>query len=77
MQTLSEWILTAGNEFKLVYPQPEAEPNLFEGLKFDHFYLQPMDGGRTAENTRLALQYCLEHPKWSLSLQIHKILEIP
>lgn len=73
----SEWILTAGNELKLVYPQPGAEPERFTELDFDHFYLQPMDGPSTAVNTRLALQYCMEHPQWSLSLQTHKILEIP
>ncbi len=66
-----------GHELKLVYPQPDAEPEQYEHLEFRHFYLQPMDGPNAAENTRLALQYCLEHPQWRLSLQTHKYLDIP
>ena len=27
--------------------------------------------------TQLAVQYCLEHPRWRLSLQTHKLLGIP
>lgn len=73
----SDFIVKKGSELKLVFPQPGAEPELFADLEFDHFYLQPMDGPRTAENTRLALDYCMEHPQWSLSIQTHKILEIP
>ena len=69
--------LRAGNELKLVYPQELARPERFESLDFDHFLLQPMDGPRAAENTRLALEYCLRHPQWRLSLQTHKILRIP
>jgi 7-carboxy-7-deazaguanine synthase (Cx14CxxC type) len=70
-------ILTAGNELKLVFPQPRAMPERFEALAFDHFYLQPMDGPAREANTRAALQYCLEHPRWKMSLQTHKLLGIP
>jgi 7-carboxy-7-deazaguanine synthase len=68
--------LTRGNELKLVFPQtePDAQPECFEHLSFTHFSLQPMDGTALAENTRRALEYCLEHPRWRLSLQIHKLL---
>ncbi len=69
--------LAAGDELKLVYPQPGAEPERFEHLAFRHFFLQPMDGPAREENTRLALRYCLEHPQWRLSLQTHKLLGIP
>ena len=68
--------IRTGHELKLVYPQPGAEPERFQDLDFRHFYLQPMDGPKAAENTKLALQYCLEHPQWRLSLQTHKILGI-
>lgn len=68
--------IRSGHELKLVYPQPGAEPERFQDLDFRHFYLQPMDGPSAAENTKLALQYCLEHPQWRLSLQTHKILGI-
>jgi 7-carboxy-7-deazaguanine synthase (Cx14CxxC type) len=67
----------SGDELKLVYPQPQAAPDEFERLAFRHFFLQPMDGPRRAENTELALHYCLDHPQWRLSLQTHKILGIP
>ncbi len=73
----AELILKRGNELKLVFPQPGAEPELFDALPFDHFYLQPMDGPHREENTRLVWRYCLKHPRWKISLQTHKILGIP
>ena len=73
----TEIILTSGNELKLVFPQIAAEPELFESLDFDHFFLQAMDGEETERNVKLCLAYCLKHPKWRLSLQTHKMLDIP
>lgn len=73
----ADLVLRRGDELKLVFPQPGAEPELFERLDFRHFFLQPMDGPDLDRNTQLALRYCLEHPRWRLSLQIHKILGIP
>jgi 7-carboxy-7-deazaguanine synthase (Cx14CxxC type) len=70
-------VLTEGDELKLVFPQPGAEPERYRGLAFRHFFLQPMDGPDRARNTELALQYCLQHPEWRLSLQTHKMLGIP
>jgi 7-carboxy-7-deazaguanine synthase (Cx14CxxC type) len=69
-------VLRAGHECKLVYPQPGAEPERFEALRFDHFLLQPMDGPDAHANTQAAIAYCLAHPKWRLSLQTHKTLQI-
>ena len=69
--------LGRGNELKLVYPQKGAEPERYTRLDFDHFFLQPMDGPRREENTRLATAYCLRHPRWRLSLQMHKLIGIP
>jgi 7-carboxy-7-deazaguanine synthase len=69
--------LLAGNELKLVFPQPLAKPERFEGLGFDHFFLQPMDGPARAENIQAAAAYCLAHPKWRLSLQTHKLIGLP
>jgi 7-carboxy-7-deazaguanine synthase (Cx14CxxC type) len=68
--------LTNGDELKLVYPQrePDAQPTRFEHLAFRYFSLQPMDGPEVLENTRLAIEYCLAHPRWRLSLQSHKQL---
>ena len=70
-------VLSRGDELKLVYPQAGAEPERYSGLDFEHFYLQPMDGPRRAENTRLAADYCLQHPRWRLSLQVHKLIGMP
>ena len=70
-------VQTTGDELKLVYPQPGAEPERFEKLNFRHFFLQPMDGPVREANTKLALEYCLAHPQWRMSLQTHKLLGIP
>jgi 7-carboxy-7-deazaguanine synthase (Cx14CxxC type) len=66
----------AGNELKLVYPQQGITPAELERLKFKHFFLQPMDGPNIEQNTELAARYCLDHPRWRLSLQTHKLLGI-
>jgi 7-carboxy-7-deazaguanine synthase len=68
--------LTRGDELKLVYPQEGASPKMFEQLAFPRFLLQPMDGPERDKNTRLAVEYCLAHPQWQLSLQTHKYLGI-
>ena len=69
--------LKCGDELKLVFPQPGISPEQFEELEFRNFFLQPMDGSEAARNTRLAVEYCLAHPRWRLSLQTHKFLGIP
>lgn len=68
---------TWGDELKLVYPQLSAPPEQFVHLGFQHFFLQPMDGVAQAENVRRCIEYCMEHPQWQLSLQTHKLLNIP
>jgi 7-carboxy-7-deazaguanine synthase (Cx14CxxC type) len=70
--------LRSGTELKLVYPQrePDAQPERFADLDFEHFFLQPLDGPDVAEHTRRALEYCLAHPQWRLSVQVHKGLGI-
>lgn len=70
-------LLDRGDELKLVYPQIDAPPDRFVHLEFEHFFLQPMDGPDVSENTALAVEYCLRHPQWRLSLQTHKVLGIP
>jgi 7-carboxy-7-deazaguanine synthase len=68
--------LDHGDELKLVFPQRDAPPERFESLDFRHFFLQPMDGPAREANTRAAIDYCLSHPRWRLSLQSHKIIGI-
>ena len=75
----ADLVLRAGNELKLVYPQrePQAQPECFASLQFDHFFLQPMDGPDRERNTRLAVDYCKTNPQWRLSIQMHKVVRIP
>ena len=73
----AELVQRSGDELKLVFPQQAAEPERFRSLDFDHFFLQPMDGPDRERNTRLAVEYCMRHPEWRLSLQTHKLLGIP
>lgn len=71
------FVQRSGTELKLVFPQPGLDPEQFEKLQFERFYLQPMDCPDRAANTAAAIAYCLDHPQWRLSLQTHKVLDIP
>ncbi len=73
----ADFVLREGDELKLIFPQKGAEPERFLGLKFRHFFLQPMDGPSRLENTKAAAAYCMAHPEWRLSLQTHKLIGIP
>ena len=70
----ADLVLKAGNELKLVYPQSGGDPEQFASLAFERYFLQPMDGPNQAENIQAAIDYCLSHPQWRLSLQTHKIV---
>ncbi|CAN6484313.1 unnamed protein product [Victoria cruziana] len=72
----SEIVLTRGDELKLVWPQPLAQPERFAGLDFRHFFLQPMDSALQKQHTREAVAYCMAHPQWRLSVQMHKVIGI-
>ncbi|MGQ3052762.1 MAG: 7-carboxy-7-deazaguanine synthase [Roseateles sp.] len=69
-------VLTSGHELKLVYPQPLARPERFAGLDFQNFFLQPMDSVLQREHTKAAVAYCMAHPQWRLSVQMHKVVGI-
>ena len=69
-------VVERGDELKLVFPQPGAAPERYEHLDYRHWYLQPMDGPDLAANTRAAIEHCLAHPRWCLSVQTHKYLGI-
>ena len=73
----ADLVLKNGNELKVVYPQCGMNPRMHEKLKFDHFYIQPMDGIDQKNNIKKSEKFVLDHPKWKLSLQTHKILGIP
>ena len=72
----ADLVVTAGDELKLVYPQDGGAPSRYEQLAFRHWFLQPIDGPVRDANSRLAISYCLAHPKWRLSVQTHKYLGI-
>ena len=73
----ADLLLTSGDEIKLIYPQEGLQPEDVADLDFKHRFLQPMDGPDRLENTSRAVQYCLDHPRWRLSIQTHKYLGIP
>ncbi|MBK1726834.1 7-carboxy-7-deazaguanine synthase QueE, partial [Halorhodospira neutriphila] len=73
----TELAVRRGAELKLIYPQPGAEPERFAELAFERFFLQPLDDPDYAAHRQAAVDYCLAHPQWSLSLQLHKALGIP
>jgi len=70
-------VQTRGQELKLVYPQEGVDPARFEPLDFERFFLQPMDGPDRDAATTAAVAYCLDHPRWRLSVQTHKYLGLP
>jgi 7-carboxy-7-deazaguanine synthase (Cx14CxxC type) len=72
----SPLVQDTGHELKLVFPQVNVDPADFESLEFRHFLLQPLDGLEREANTTAAIAYCLEHPRWRLSLQTHKFMGI-
>jgi 7-carboxy-7-deazaguanine synthase len=69
-------VVTAGDELKIVLPQDGVDPLAFEDFAFRRFSVQPMDGAERERYTALAIQFCLDHPKWQLSLQTHKVTGI-
>ncbi|MBK8198467.1 MAG: 7-carboxy-7-deazaguanine synthase [Acidobacteria bacterium] len=71
--------LTSGSELKLIYPQdePEAQPDRFVSLDFQHFFLQPRDDGPGVSHVAATADYCLKNPRWRLSLQTHKLTGLP
>ena len=73
----SEIVVREGQELKFVFPQDELSPETFSNWRFDHFFIQPMDGPKRTVNTALATTFCLKNPHWRLSLQTHKLIGIP
>ena len=68
--------LRAGSEIKVVYPQKDLDPDKFSDLDFENFFIQPMDSKELESNVAKSIKFCMDNPKWRLSLQTHKILGI-
>lgn len=73
----STLVVEKGSEIKVVIPQAGQDLAAYEGLDFEHFFVQAMDGPLAAHNLKLAIETCRANPKWKLSLQTHKLLQIP
>ncbi len=73
----TDLVIQEGGELKLAYPQEGMNPADYEQFNFRNFFLQPIDGPERESNTRHAVEYCLNHPQWRLSIQVHKILGLP
>ncbi len=73
----TEIVVTKGNEIKLILPQKGIDPQSYLQMDFEHFYIQPMDNHELQQNIKLCAEYCLLHPPWKLSLQLHKIVGLP
>ncbi len=77
-------VLPYCDELKLVYPQEDAPPEDFSRFPAQYYFLSPMadpairfgSDPTKQSNTEKALAYCLSHPQWRLSLQMHKLLGI-
>ena len=68
--------LKAGSEIKVIYPQKNLEPDEFSDFDFKNFFIQPMDSKELEANVAKSIKFCMNNPKWRLSLQTHKILGI-
>lgn len=78
-------VITGCDELKVVYPQPLAMPERFLSIRARYYFISPMaspavpeqgDDPVKASNTRKAVDYCLQHPRWRLTIQMHKVLGI-
>ena len=73
----AELVVRQGNEIKVVIPQVGQPLSEYETLDFEHYFVQAMDGPLQQDNLKLAIAYCKAHPQWKLSVQTHKLLQIP
>ncbi len=73
----SKLVVTKGSEIKVVIPQTGQDLSAYEHLDFENFFVQAMDGPLAEFNIKLAIETCKRNPKWKLSLQTHKLLQIP
>lgn len=73
----AELVVRRGDELKVVIPQENQRLSDYEALDFTYFMVQPMDNASRMLNTRLAIDWCKRHPRWRLSTQTHKYLNIP
>ncbi|MEA3009561.1 MAG: 7-carboxy-7-deazaguanine synthase [Sphingomonadales bacterium] len=67
----------SGDELKLVWPQIGIDPADLAGWDFRHFLIQPLDGPERAASLAASIDYVMNHPRWRLTLQSHKVIGMP
>jgi organic radical activating enzyme len=73
----TEVVQRAGDELKLVWPQAGIDPDALAAWDFRHLLIQPMDCADKAAALAASVDLVMRDPRWSLSLQTHKILGLP
>jgi len=67
---------TYGDELKLIYPYIGGSLKKWEGMDFDHLFLQPCDDADFPKHVKEVIDLCYANPRWRLSLQTHKLIGI-
>lgn len=70
-----DWI----DELKVVYRGKGQDMTKYDDIEATEYYLQPCDTGNPTENRRIineTIEYIKQNPKWKLSLQTQKILDV-
>ena len=70
--------VTRCNELKCLF-DGNADNVSDHGITADYYYLQPCDVGDAARNAAIpaaCVEYIKQPPKWRLSLQTHKLIDI-
>ena len=70
-------VQNSGDEIKIVWPQENVDPRVFEKLQFNNFWIQPRFDRNYKENLRTSIEYCLANPAWRLSVQTHRFIGMP
>lgn len=72
-------VLSRIDELKVVFEGDDAKIDRYNNVEAEVYSLQPCDVKDEARNRRNlegAIDYCLRHPQWHLSLQTHKIIDV-
>ena len=72
-------ILKSVDELKVLYRGADTDLSIADLFQAKEYRLQPLDTGDEMRNRiilRDTIAYILQHPKWKLSLQTHKLLGI-
>ena len=85
-QIYEDTLLRKCNTLKLLFPHPNPDiiPSNFENIQAEHYYLQPIEPvmlnnnklNQWKDNTKRTIDYCYKNPKWKLSAQVHKWLDL-